>query len=470
MLFNSITFLLVFLPITLILYFVLPKQFRNIILLLVSIFFYAWGEPVYVVLKILSILLNYFCGLEIYNRRQREVEAKKSLIIAIVANLGVLGFFKYYEFFITTINGVFQADIVVRNLPLPIGLSFFTFQAISYLVDIYRGNVKAQRNLVKFGVYLAMFPSLIAGPIIRYLDIEEQLTHRQVNWEKFGSGLMLFIIGLGKKVIISGSAGMIFVQIMNMDLGTFSALTAWVGVFAFAFQIYFDFSGYSDMAIGLAKMFGFDLLPNFNYPYVAASIGDFCRRWHISLSSWFRDYLYIPLGGSQVAISRNIINLVVVWAIIGLWHGTTWHFLFWGLYFAAIIALEKFVLGRYIRRLPRFIGQLYTLFLIMIGWVFFFSPNLAFAITYIQTMFGVGVSGILDTQGLFLLTSNWLLVILMILGSSSLGYRALRYVINAFSNIVMKKVVTSFIYLGIFVVSLAFILTYGSTPFFYFRF
>ena len=470
MLFNSITFLLVFLPITLVLYFVLPKQLRNIILLLVSIFFYAWGEPIYIFLMVISILLNYFCGMDIHNRKKLGLEAKNSFIFAVVVNLAVLGFFKYYEFAITTINGIFSADFAIRNLPLPIGISFYTFQAISYLVDIYRGNAKAQSNLIKFGVYLAMFPSLIAGPIVRYLDVEVQLSERQVTWDKFGAGLMLFIIGLGKKVVISGSAGMIFGQIMGMDLGSFSALTAWVGVFAFAFQIYFDFSGYSDMAIGLAKMFGFELLPNFNYPYTATSIGDFCRRWHISLSTWFRDYVYIPLGGSQVPLSRNVLNLLVVWAIVGLWHGAAWHFVFWGLYFGIIVALEKFVWGKFIRRLPRVIGQTYALFLIMIGWVFFFSPSLSFAITYIQTMFGIGVSGILDTQGIFLLASNWLMAVFMVLGSSTLGFRALRYVINAFANPVMKKLVTSFIYLGIFVISLAFILTYGSTPFFYFRF
>jgi alginate O-acetyltransferase complex protein AlgI len=435
-----------------------------------SVFFYAWGEPVYIVLMILSILLNYFCGLDIYRRRLNSGAAKNSLIVAIVINLVVLSFFKYYEFLITTINGVFSADIAIRNLPLPIGISFYTFQAISYLVDIYRKDVVAQRNIVKFGVYIAMFPSLLAGPIVRYLDIEEQLSQRQITWDKFGNGLMLFIIGLGKKVIVAGSAAIVFAQIMSMDLGGFSAFTAWVGVFAFAFKIYFDFSGYSDMAIGLAKMFGFDLLPNFNYPYTATSIADFWRRWHISLSTWVRDYLYIPLGGSRVNISRNVMNLILVWALIGLWHGATWHFVFFGIYFGAIIALEKHVWGKFIKKLPRVIGQIYTMFLVMIGWVFFFSPNLSFVIGYIQTMFGIGVSGILDTQGLFLLTSNWLMVIIMVLGSGTLGVRLLRFIINAFTNALLKKLVASFIYLGIFVLSLAFILNYGSQTFIYFSF
>lgn len=470
MLFNSITFLLGFLPIALILYFVVPKRLKNAILLLISLFFYAWGEPIYIGLLILSILLNYFCGLDIYQRRTEKVSAKNSLIFALIMNLAVLGFFKYYEFLITAINGIFSADIAIRNLPLPIGISFYTFQAISYLVDVYRKDVVATRNIVNFGVYLAMFPSLLVGPIVRYLDIEEQLTSRQVTWAKFGDGLMLFIIGLGKKVVVAGSAAIIFGQIMSMDLGGFSAFTAWVGAFAFAFKIYFDFSGYSDMAIGLARMFGFELLPNFNYPYVATSVASFWKRWHISLSTWVRDYLYIPLGGSRVTLSRNIINLMLVWLLIGLWHGATWNFVFLGLYFGAIIALEKHVWGKFITKLPRVIGQTYTLFLVMIGWVFFFSPNIGFAIAYLQTMFGIGVGGILDTQGVFLLTSNWLIGFVMVLGSGTVGIRFLHFIINAFANALIKKLVASFIYLGIFVVSLAFILNYGAQPFIYFRF
>jgi alginate O-acetyltransferase complex protein AlgI len=433
-------------------------------------FFYAWGEPVYIVLMVLSILLNYVCGLDIYYRRKSKRTAKNSLIFAIVINLAILGFFKYYEFLITAINGIFSADLAIRDLPLPIGLSFYTFQAVSYLVDIYRKDVAAQRNIVKFGVYIAMFPSLLAGPIVRYLDIEEQLTRREITWDKFGNGLMQFIIGLGKKVIVAGSATIVFAQIMSMDLGSFSAFTAWVGAFAFAFKIYFDFSGYSDMAIGLARMFGFDLLPNFNYPYTATSISDFLKRWHISLSTWVRDYLYIPMGGSRVSLSRNMMNLMLVWVIIGLWHGATWHFLLFGIYFGIIIVLEKHVWGKYIKKLPRLIGHIYTMFLVVIGWVFFFSPNLGFAIGYIQTMFGIGVSGILDTQGLFLLTSNWLMTLVMIIGSGTLGVRLLRFIINAFSNVLLKRIVASIIYIGIFVVSLAFILNYGSHTFFYFRF
>ena len=470
MLFNSLTFLMVFLPMALILYFVFPKRLKNAMLLLISIIFYAWGEPIYVVLLILSVLLNYFCGLDIFHRRQNKGAAKNSLIFALLINIAILGFFKYYEFLITAINGIFSADIVIRNLPLPIGISFYTFQAISYLVDIYRGDAVANRNIVKFGVYLAMFPSLLAGPIVRYGDVQEQLDARQVTWPKFGNGLMLFIIGLGKKVVVAGSAAIIFGQIMSMELGGFSAFTAWVGAFAFAFMIYFDFSGYSDMAIGLARMFGFELLPNFNYPYVATSVASFWKRWHISLSTWVRDYVYIPLGGSQVTLQRNVINLMLVWLFIGLWHGATGHFVFLGLYFGAIIVLEKHVWGKFINRLPRVVGQSYTLFLVLIGWVFFFSPNLGFAIAYIQTMFGIGVGGILDTQGIFLLTSNWLIGIVMVLGSGTIGFRFLRFIINAFSKPLIKKLVASFIYLGIFVISLAFMLNYGSEPFIYFRF
>ena len=472
MLFNSITFILVFFPIVLAIYFISPVRIRNVMLLLASLFFYAWGEPVYIGLMMISILFNYFSGLDIYQKINKDKKnvAKNSLILAIVVNLAILGFFKYYGFLINILNGIFSADIGIRNLPLPIGISFYTFQAISYLVDIYKKDVIAGRNIIKFGLYISMFPSLVAGPIIRYNDIEEQLTKRIVTWDKFGKGLMLFIMGLGKKVILADSAGAVFAQVIALDLGGFSTLTAWVGVFAFAFQIYFDFSGYSDMAIGLAKMFGFELLPNFNYPYTATSITDFWRRWHISLSTWFRDYVYIPLGGNRGTVPKHIINLLIVWGLTGLWHGGAWHFIFWGLYFGVILILENHVWGKHLARLPKFVGQIYALFVVMIGWVFFFSPNIGHAITYLQAMFGVGVSGFIDHQGLFLISSNALFFLFMILGSSTLGHLGIQNIIKAFPNPVLKKLVVSIIYIGIFLISLGFLVTYGYTPFLYFRF
>ena len=472
MLFNSITFILVFFPIVLALYFISPIRIRNVMLLLASLFFYAWGEPVYIGLMVISILFNYFSGIDIHHKinRNKENVAKNSLILAIVVNLAILGFFKYYGFLISTINGIFSAELAIRHLPLPIGISFYTFQAISYLLDIYRKEVVAQRNIIKFGLYISMFPSLVAGPIIRYNDIEEQLTSRIVTWDKFGKGLMLFIMGLGKKVILADTAGMVFAQVMAMDLGGFSTLTAWVGVFAFAFQIYFDFSGYSDMAIGLAKMFGFELLPNFNYPYTATSIADFWRRWHISLSTWFRDYVYIPLGGNQGTVPKHMVNLLIVWGLTGLWHGAAWHFVFWGLYFAVILILENHVWGKHLAKCPKFVRRIYALFVVMIGWVFFFSPDIGYAITYLQALFGIGVSGFMDHQGFFLITSNALFFFLMILGSSTLGHRATQHVIKAFPNPVFKKLVVSIIYIGIFLISLGFLVTYGYTPFLYFRF
>ena len=329
MLFSSITFLFIFLPVTLVLYFVVPHKFRNIIMLIASLIFYAWGEPVYIILMLLSIFLNYVCGLDICQKEDDPQKAHRSLIFAIVANLLLLGFFKYYGFLLDSLNAVLPVDIPYRELPLPIGISFYTFQALSYIMDVYRKEVRPQKNILYFAMYICMFPQLIAGPIVRYIDIEEQLKNRTVTMRKFGQGAEYFIIGLAKKVILANSVGQVFDQIAGLQLGSFSVLTAWIGCISYAFQIYFDFSGYSDMAVGLGKMFGFEFRRNFDYPYTSSSITEFWRRWHISLSTWFREYVYIPLGGNRCTQSRHIMNLLVVWMLTGLWHGAAWNFLLW---------------------------------------------------------------------------------------------------------------------------------------------
>ena len=313
MLFSSIVFLFTFLPAVVILYYLLPVRFRNVILLLASLVFYAWGEPVYLFLMLLSILFNYFSGLDIARNLQDKRAAKRSLVFNLIINLAVLGFFKYEGFVLDTLNGILPVHISYHALPLPIGISFYTFQILSYIIDVYRGNVKVQTNLLNFALYVTMFPQLIAGPIVQYADVDEQLASREVSRTKFGEGSMYFIRGLAKKVLLANTSGMIFTEVSGLAKGNIAVMTAWLGAFAYMFQIYFDFSGYSDMAIGLGKMFGFEFNMNFNYPYVSKSITEFWRRWHISLSSWFRDYVYIPLGGNRVSKIKHIRNLLIVW-------------------------------------------------------------------------------------------------------------------------------------------------------------
>lgn len=469
MLFSSMTFLFVFLPVTLAVYYLAPAQMRNLVMLAASLFFYAWGEPVYIILMLLSILMNYYCGLDIDGKRNSPQLARRSLIFAVAANVLVLGFFKYYGLIMETVNGTLPVDIPYRVLPLPIGISFYTFQALSYIVDVYRGEARAQKKFTWFASYICMFPQLIAGPIIRYVDIEEQLRQRSFGIVKFGRGAMFFIRGLAKKVVIANSIGTVYEQVMQLPVGTVSVLTSWVGCLAYAFQIYFDFSGYSDMAVGLGKMFGFEFRRNFHYPYVSKSITEFWRRWHISLSTWFREYVYIPLGGNRCGGQRNMVNLILVWALTGLWHGAEWNFLLWGLYYGVLLILEKHVWGALMDRLPGVIQHIYTFVLVMVGWVFFFSPDLGSALDYIGMMFGMGASAP-DRQAVFLLTTHWLLFLLCILGSSSIGWTILRAFMESYKKGRTQRIMSCVIYMGIFLVSVAFLVTETFNPFLYFRF
>ena len=388
MLFSSIVFLFTFLPAVMILYYLLPVRFRNVILLLASLVFYAWGEPVYLFLMLLSILFNYFSGLDIARNLQDKRAAKRSLVFNLIINLAVLGFFKYEGFVLDTLNGILPVHISYHALPLPIGISFYTFQILSYIIDVYRGNVKVQTNLPNFALYVTMFPQLIAGPIVQYADVDEQLASREVSWTKFGEGSMYFIRGLAKKVLLANTSGMIFTEVSGLAKGNIAVVTAWLGAFAYMFQIYFDFSGYSDMAIGLGKMFGFEFNMNFNYPYVSKSITEFWRRWHISLSSWFRDYVYIPLGGNRVSKIKHIRNLLIVWFLTGLWHGAAWNFVAWGLYYGVILIIEKYFLSPVLDRLPDVVRHIYSIVLVVIGWVLFFSSSFGQAADYIRVMFG----------------------------------------------------------------------------------
>ena len=468
MLFSSIVFLFTFLPVVLILYYLLPVRFRNVILLLASLVFYAWGEPVYLFLMLLSILFNYFSGLDIARNLQDKRAAKRSLVFNLIINLAVLGFFKYEGFVLDTLNGILPVHISYHALPLPIGISFYTFQILSYIIDVYRGNVKVQTNLPNFALYVTMFPQLIAGPIVQYADVDEQLASREVSWTKFGEGSMYFIRGLAKKVLLANTSGMIFTEVSGLAKGNVAVMTAWLGAFAYMFQIYFDFSGYSDMAIGLGKMFGFEFNMNFNYPYVSKSITEFWRRWHISLSSWFRDYVYIPLGGNRVSKIKHIRNLLIVWFLTGLWHGAAWNFVAWGLYYGVILIIEKYLLSPVLDRLPDVVRHIYSIVLVVIGWVLFFSSSFGQAADYIRVMFGAGAHGFADRESMYLLTSNLILWLILIFGSTPLVHFRYEHMLR--SKKWNTTIINSVVYVALFIVCIAYLVTETYNPFLYFRF
>lgn len=468
MLFSSIVFLFTFLPAVMILYYLLPVRFRNVILLLASLVFYAWGEPVYLFLMLLSILFNYFSGLDIARNLQDKRAAKRSLVFNLIINLAVLGFFKYEGFVLDTLNGILPVHISYHALPLPIGISFYTFQILSYIIDVYRGNVKVQTNLPNFALYVTMFPQLIAGPIVQYADVDEQLASREVSWTKFGEGSMYFIRGLAKKVLLANTSGMIFTEVSGLAKGNIAVVTAWLGAFAYMFQIYFDFSGYSDMAIGLGKMFGFEFNMNFNYPYVSKSITEFWRRWHISLSSWFRDYVYIPLGGNRVSKIKHIRNLLIVWFLTGLWHGAAWNFVVWGLYYGVILIIEKYFLSPVLDRLPDVVRHIYSIVLVVIGWVLFFSSSFGQAADYIRVMFGAGAHGFADRESMYLLTSNLILWLILIFGSTPLVHFRYEHMLR--SKKWNTTIINSVVYAALFIVCIAYLVTETYNPFLYFRF
>ena len=468
MLFSSIVFLFTFLPAVMLLYYLLPVRFRNVILLLASLVFYAWGEPVYLFLMLLSILFNYFSGLDIARNLQDKRAAKRSLVFNLIINLAVLGFFKYEGFVLDTLNGILPVHISYHALPLPIGISFYTFQILSYIIDVYRGNVKVQTNLPNFALYVTMFPQLIAGPIVQYADVDEQLASREVSRTKFGEGSMYFIRGLAKKVLLANTSGMIFTEVSGLAKGNIAVMTAWLGAFAYMFQIYFDFSGYSDMAIGLGKMFGFEFNMNFNYPYVSKSITEFWRRWHISLSSWFRDYVYIPLGGNRVSKIKHIRNLLIVWFLTGLWHGAAWNFVAWGLYYGVILIIEKYLLSPVLDRLPDVVRHIYSIVLVVIGWVLFFSSSFGQAADYIRVMFGAGAHGFADRESMYLLTSNLILWLILIFGSTPLVHFRYEHMLR--SKKWNTTIINSVVYATLFIVCIAYLVTETYNPFLYFRF
>jgi alginate O-acetyltransferase complex protein AlgI len=379
--FSGIEFLYVFLPLCLILYFLTgDKQGKNVVLILFSLIFYAWGEPVWVILLIFSSFVDFFCG-KFVGRHHGKPSAKLGVVISLTVNLGLLAVFKYTGFFVENLNAVTGLTLSVPTFSLPIGISFYTFQTISYTVDVYRGEVDVQKSFLKFLMYVSLFPQLVAGPIVRYSVIEDEINNRKTTLSGFSHGLSRFILGLGKKVIIANTVGELVS--LTLDKGISSSMGAWAGVLMFSFQIYFDFSGYSDMAIGLGEMFGFHYHENFNYPYVSKSVSEFWRRWHISLGSFFRDYLYIPLGGNRKFPIRN---LLIVWFLTGLWHGASWNFVIWGLYFGFFIIIEKLFMGKILDRIPAFFSHLYLLIIVVFGWAVFFFTDLTKLLNCLKAM------------------------------------------------------------------------------------
>ena len=466
MVFSSTIFLCVYLPLVLLGYYICPKKGKNLFLLIVSLIFYAWGEPKYVFLMIFSILVNYVFGLLMDKHRENKKRLKLMLVISVIIDLGLLSVFKYTDFIITNINSVFGAGFDLLNIALPIGISFYTFQAMSYTIDVYRDDVRVQRNLIDFGMYITMFPQLIAGPIVRYSDVQDQLAERNVTAADFSEGIMRFVVGLGKKVLLANQMGAVWTQIYALG-GDISALMAWTGAAAYTFQIYFDFSGYSDMAIGLGRMFGFKFPENFRYPYESVSITDFWRRWHITLSTWFKEYLYIPLGGNRRGLARQALNLLIVWTLTGFWHGAGWNFVMWGLYYFVILFIEKLFLLKALDKLPRLFRHAYALLLIVIGWVIFASDDVSVMLPYLGSMFGA--NGALGGMDVYTLLTRAALMVICCVASTELPKRLFVTAagkMNEKAAFTVKSVLT----LALLALSVVFLIGDSYNPFLYFRF
>ena len=474
MVFSSLLFLFYFLAAVLLVYFLLPKKLKNAWLLISSLFFYAWGEPVYVIIMILVIVVDYVLGLLIEKRKDegRIRAARVTLIVGIVLNLATLGFFKYANFLIGNLNAIPGVSIPLLDLALPIGISFYTFQSMSYVIDVYRGDVRAQRNIISFGTYVALFPQLIAGPIVQYKTIDQQLNNRTESLDLFGDGVRRFITGLGKKVLLANTIGVIWSQVSAMDTAEVPVLTAWIGILAYTFQIYFDFSGYSDMAIGLGKMFGFHFLENFNYPYMSKSITEFWRRWHISLSTWFRDYVYIPLGGNRRGLPIQIRNILVVWLLTGIWHGASWNFVAWGLFFGVLLMVEKLFLLKWLEKAPGFVGRIYTMLMVILSWALFAFDSLSAGFSFIGAMFGAHGAGLFDTRSLYLLVTNGLLLLIGAVGCTDWPKRLVAKLENGAlaKHSAISTACAGVVLLAISVLSVAYLVDASYNPFLYFRF
>ena len=466
MVFSSQLFLTVFLPVTVILYWLLPKKAKNILLLLVSLVFYAWGEPTHIFVMLITTAYIWAFGLLVGRAKAKEKPktAKLFLVLTLVLSLGTLVFFKYTGFLVSNLGFLKDTALGGLNIALPIGISFYTFQALSYIIDVYRGDVKAQKSWVNFAMYISLFPQLIAGPIVRYSDVENQLEDRKVTFDGMASGIQRFVLGLGKKVLLANQIGALW-ETMS---GNGTVLGAWLGAIAFTFQIYFDFSAYSDMAIGLGRMFGFAFTENFRYPYESGSVTEFWRRWHMTLGTWFREYVYIPLGGNRHGKARQILNLLIVWLLTGFWHGAAWQFVLWGLYYFLFLAAEKLFLLKPLEKLPGFLRHGYALLAVVLGWVLFACEDITAAGAMYKAMIGLG-SGLTDKASLYALGGSWLMLAICAIGSTQLPKRIAGGLQQRIPANVFQYVSYGVILLVLFV-SMAFLVADSYNPFLYFRF
>ncbi len=472
MVFSSLFFLCVFLPINIFLYYAVNNNtYKNAVLIVSSLAFYAWGEPIWISVLVLSALFNYFIGVSI-ERSRGSRKGKGMLVLAVAVNLFVLGFFKYFGFITESINTLLGISVPVISIGLPIGISFYTFKSISYIVDVYRGEVGAQKSFFKFLLYISLFHNLVAGPIVRYKDIEQDIENRALGFESFSNGVSRFIIGLGKKVIIANQANEFSKAFLDMDYSRLPVLGAWAGILLYAIEIYFDFSGYSDMAIGLGKMYGFNYKENFNYPYIAKSVTEFWRRWHISLTSFFKDYVYIPLGGNR---KHHVRNMLVVWLLTGLWHGAGWNFVVWGLYFFVLLVIEKYILLKFEKKIPAVFWRLYFVAAILVGWVFFYHTGIDRAFRFLGIMFGINAPSLSSPEVGIFLNSYMIFIVIALVGCTPLMKSIFdrikgslqRIRIGAYS---VDQLIKSTVNIAILIVSIIMLVGQSYNPFLYFKF
>lgn len=467
MLFSSISFIYYFLPIVIMLYFIVPFKFKNLVLLVSSLFFYFYGEPVYSILILISSLSGYLHGLWIDKSRKSRY-AKLPLICSIIFSIGILLYFKYADFFIENVNWLFNLKIAPLKVVLPIGISFYTFQILSYTIDVYKGNAKVQKNFFSFAAYVSLFPQLIAGPIVRYTTVEQELSKRSHTTENFAYGVSRFIVGLSKKVLIANTLGELGRVFSNLNERTI--LFYWIAAISFMLQIYYDFSGYSDMAIGLGRIFGFHFLENFNYPFISRSISEFWRRWHISLGTWFRDYLYIPMGGNRLGTVKWIRNVIVVWFLTGFWHGADWNFIVWGLYFGIFLILEKFLFNTILSKLPVVIGRIYTLFFVTISFVIFNAGNMIECIESIKGMFGFLNIPLSSAETVYYLSSYGFVLIIAAFGATPLTIKTIEKIKCSKKGEFIINVLEPIVLLSLMLLITGYLVDGSFNPFLYFRF
>ena len=458
MVFSSILFIFRFLPIAMILYFLTPNKYKNLTLLLISLTFYSWGEPKYFLIMVASIFVDYFVSRGIEKSRNNKKVSIALLSISIVFNLGMLFFFKYFNFFLENVNNILELSLKYVKITLPLGISFYTFQTMSYTIDVFLGKVKAEKNIINFGAFVCLFPQLIAGPIVKYTDINVELKHRKIDMKQIQDGIELFILGLGSKVLIANNIGAFWSEIEGKGFVGLGIVIAWISVLAFAFQIYFDFSGYSLMAIGLGKILGFNFPRNFNYPYISKSITEFWRRWHITLGSWFKEYVYIPLGGNRVGRLRLYINLFIVWFLTGFWHGASYNFILWGLYFFILISIEKAVLLKFLEK-HKIISHIYSIFFILLGWAIFAVVDLGQLKILLKEMFSISK----NNQWMYYVRNYGITFIIATVLSTPI-------VKNIYNKVIKSDILNTFILMIIFLLCIAYLVDATYNPFLYFRF